>query len=196
MKTFEEHLADIAQHRSFNIVFEAGMFSLSNDVERIVKLLRDAGASFELIGGVAVNAHLLAAGERSRMFVTADIDLLVERNELSEIVRAAEPGGYRAKKIIGGFMLIRPDQRPAEAIHMVFAGEKSKSTQPISHPQVRAEEMSLFELQVPVAPLGDLVQMKLSSLARKTSFISKYWTMPNSLRRTLNENCRPFFMSV
>jgi hypothetical protein len=167
MKTFEEYLSGVARYGSFNILFENGMYSLLSDVERIVKLLREAGVSFELIGGVAVNAHLLAAKERSRTFVTRDVDLLVDRSELPRIVQAGEANGYQAKKIIGGYMLIRPDQRPADAVHMVFAGETSKSTQPLVHPQVRAEEMDLFELRVPVAPLSDLVRMKLSSLRVK-----------------------------
>jgi hypothetical protein len=167
MQTFDEYLSGVAQRGSFNIVFESGMYSLLNDVERIVKLLRDAGVKFELIDGVAVNAHLLTAEERSRTFVTRDIDLLVERGELPKIIEAGEVGGYEAKKIVGGYMLIRPDQRPADAVHMVFAGERSKSTQPVVHPEVRAEEMDLFELRVPVAPLEDLVRMKLSSLRVK-----------------------------
>lgn len=168
MKTFEEHLSDVvATHGSFNILFETGMYSLLNDVERIVKLLREASVTFELVGGMAVNAHLLAAGERSRTFVTADVDLLVYRSELDAIVRAAEDGGYAAKKIAGGFMLIRPEQKPAEAVHLIFAGEKSKSTHPLPHPQVQAKEMEVFNLTVPVAPLADLVRMKLNSLRNK-----------------------------
>jgi hypothetical protein len=167
MKTFDEYLSDVASRGPFNIVFEAGMYSQLDDVERIVKLLREADVTFELIGGMAVNVHLLAAGERSRTFVTRDIDLLVRRSELDEIVRAVDTGGYKARKIVGGYMLIRPDQKPAEAVHMVFSGEKSKSTQPVVHPEVRPEEKQAFDMSVPVAPLPDLVTMKLNSLRAK-----------------------------
>lgn len=168
MKTFEEHLSSVVVNRGwFNTLFETGMYSLQSELERVVKLLREAGVPFEVIGGVAVNAHLLASDQRSRMFVTADVDLLTEREHLSDIIRAAESSGYQAKKIIGGYMLIRPGQRVAEAVHFVFAGEKSKSTQVIVHPQVRPQEMPFFELQIPVAPLSDLVKMKLSSLRAK-----------------------------
>jgi hypothetical protein len=167
MKTFEEYLSGVARQGSVNVLFEAGMYSLLNDLERIVKLLQKANVSFELIGGMAVNAHLLAAGQRSRTFVTRDIDFLVDRNELQDITKAAEAGGYQAKKIIGGYMLIRPEQQPAEAVHLVFAGERSKSTQPTAHPQIQAEERDVFDVMVPVAPLRDLVQMKLNSLRAK-----------------------------
>jgi hypothetical protein len=167
MKTFEEYLSGVAREGSVNVLFEAGMYSLLNDLERIVKLLGGADVSFELIGGMAVNAHLLAAGHRSRTFVTRDIDILVERNELQDIIQAAEAGGYQARKIIGGYMLIRPEQQPAEAVHLVFATEKSKSTQPTPHPRIQAEQKQVFEITVPVAPLADLVQMKLNSLRAK-----------------------------
>lgn len=168
MKTFDEYLSEVVASRgSYNILFETGMYSLMSDVERIVKLLREANVSFELIGGMAVNVHLVAAGERSRTFVTRDVDILVQRNELDAIVQAAEAGDYEAKKIIGGYMLIRPDQKPAEAVHMVFAGEKSKSTQPVPHPQLQPEEKLAFDFAVPVAPLSDLVLMKLNSMRAK-----------------------------
>jgi hypothetical protein len=164
MKTFEQHLSQ--QEGGFNIVFEAGMFSLTNDLERIIKALRDAGVDFEIVGGVAVNAHIYAL-HRSRSFVTRDIDLLVHRHDLSRIAGAAQPLGYVAKKMIGGYTLIRPGQELAEAVHLLFVGEKSKSTQPLPHPELRPEEKLLLDLSVPVAPLRDLLQMKLSSLRPK-----------------------------
>ncbi len=168
MKTFDEHIsAAIASRGWFNTFFESGMYSLQGELERVVKLLREAEVPFEVIGGVAVNAHLLASGQRSRMFVTGDVDLLTEREQLPAIIRSGESAGYQAKKIVGGYMLIRPGQRVAEAVHFVFAGEKSKSTQAVVHPHVRPEEMPFFELQIPVAPLADLVKMKLSSLRAK-----------------------------
>jgi hypothetical protein len=166
MKTFQEYLSSAAHEGTVNVLFEAGMYSLLDDLERIVNLLRQAGESFEVIGGMAVNAHLLAARERSRTFVTRDIDLLVRRDDLSKIVAAAEAGGYQAK-IVGGHMLIRPSQQPAEAVHLVFSGERSKSIHPLPHPPIRPEEKQLFELIVPVAPLSDLVRMKLNSLRPK-----------------------------
>ena len=143
------------------------MHSLLVDLERIVKVFRVADVPFEVVGGVAVNAHLLAARQRGRTFVTRDIDILVQRSDLDRIVAAAESEGYSAKKITGGFMLARPEQIPAEAVHLIFAGERSKSTQPVPHPAIRAEVKDVFDLEVPVAPLGDLLQMKLNSLRTK-----------------------------
>jgi hypothetical protein len=167
MKTLEQFVSERAgQGGVTNLLFEAGMYSLSNDLERIVKVLQDAGVRFEVVGGVAVNAHILTKN-RSRSFVTRDIDVLLHRSDLERVAKAAEPLGYAARKIMGGFMLIRPEQDAAEAVHILFVGEKSKSTQPLPHPELHPEGKRLFDLNIPVAPLGDLIQMKLTSFRPK-----------------------------
>ena len=166
MKTFLEHITDAAARGGLNLIFESGMYSLTNDLEQIMKALREAGADFEIVGGVAVNAHIYRK-HRSRSFVTRDIDMLVRRQDLQKIAKAAEPLGYAPKKMMGGYTLIRPGQDLAEAIHLLFVGEKSKSTQPFPHPEIHPEEMELVDIRVPVAPLKDLLQMKLSSFRVK-----------------------------
>ncbi|SPF38272.1 conserved hypothetical protein [Candidatus Sulfopaludibacter sp. SbA4] len=166
MKTFEQFVSESAEQGSVNLIFEAGMHSLVNDLESIVEALQHAGVQFEVVGGVAVNAHILAL-HRSRSFVTRDIDLLVNRSDLQQIAEAAEPLGYHAKKMMGGYTLIRPEQDLAEAVHLIFVGEKSKSTQPLPHPALHPEDKLLFGLTIPVAPLNDLLQMKLNSLRPK-----------------------------
>jgi hypothetical protein len=144
------------------------MYSLLDDLERIVTVLRDAGIAFEVIGGVAVNAHILAV-HRSRSFVTRDIDLLVQRHDLPRLVAAAESAGYAGRKIMGGFMLIRPGQQPEEAVHLLFVGEKARSSHPLPNPAIHPEEKHLppSGLFIPVAGLRDLVQMKLNSFRPK-----------------------------
>jgi hypothetical protein len=83
------------------------------------------------------------------------------------VTKAAEAHGYAAKKMMGGFMLIRPDQKVAEAVHIMFVGEKSKTTQLLPHPEIHPEEKHLFGLSIPVAPLQDLLQMKLTAFRPK-----------------------------
>lgn len=151
---------------SFNLPFERGMYSLTDELEKILNVLREAAVPFEVVGGVAVNAHLLP-GHRHRSFVTRDIDLLVRRSDLDRIVRAAESAGYDARKIVGGHMLRLPHQEAQEAVHLLFAGERSKSTQPTAHPDLDPQAVEFFGLSVPVAPLRDLVRMKLNSFRAK-----------------------------
>ena len=97
-------MAESAAHGGVNLIFESGMYSLVNDLETIVNALRDAAVPFEIVGGVAVNAHILDL-HRSRSFVTRDIDLLLHRSDLERAVMAADSIGYRAKKMMGGYML-------------------------------------------------------------------------------------------
>jgi len=58
MKTFEQFLSDAARHGLMNLVFESAMYSLVNNLEKMVQLFKEAGVRFEVIGGVAVNAHI------------------------------------------------------------------------------------------------------------------------------------------
>jgi len=169
MKTFEQVVMEASQYYgSINLLFEQGMYSLMDDLERIVTVLREANVPFEVIGGVAVNAHVLGV-KRSRSFVTRDIDLLVQRHDLEKIVAAAQPAGYEGKRITGGFMLIRHDQEPEEAVHLLFVGEKPRSTHPLPNPELHPEDKHLpqFGITIPVARLRDLVQMKLNSFRPK-----------------------------
>ena len=147
-------------------LYEQGMASLTDDLERIVDVLNTAGIAFEVIGGVAVNAHIMEH-HRSRSFVTRDVDLLIRREDLDMVVTAGRAAGYEGRKIMGGYMLIRAGQETGEAVHLVFSGERSKSTQPLPHPPLQPEMKSIFGLLVPVAPLSDLVRMKLTSFRPK-----------------------------
>jgi putative nucleotidyltransferase-like protein len=168
MKTFEQVVMEASQYGSINLLFEQGMYSLMDDLERIVTVLREANVPFEVVGGVAVNAHVLGV-KRSRSFVTRDIDLLVQRHDLEKIVAAAQSAGYVGKRIMGGFMLIRHDQEPEEAVHLLFVGEKPRSTHPFPNPALHPEDKHLpqFGITIPVARLSDLVQMKLNSFRPK-----------------------------
>jgi hypothetical protein len=128
--------------------------------------VEEGGATAHLfLSGVAVNAHIFAK-DRSHSFVTRDVDLLLHRTDLDRVAKAAEAHGY-AKKIMGGYMLIRPEQKAAEAVHILFVGEKSKSTQSFPHPELHPEETQMFGLTFSVAPLKDLLQMKLTSFGPK-----------------------------
>lgn len=169
MKRFEQFITEATQQRGgVNLLFETGMYSLMDDLERIVTVLRNAKIPFEVVGGVAVNAHILVV-HRSRSFVTRDIDILVQRHDLQNIVTSAQSAGYTGRKVIGGFMLIRPGQQPEEAVHLLFVGEKTRSSHPFPNPVIHPEEKHLpeFGVSIPVARLRELIQMKLNSFRPK-----------------------------
>jgi hypothetical protein len=168
MKTFEQFVAESAAHGSINPIFESGMHMLLNDLEGIVTALRDAGVRFEVVDGVAVNAHIFSL-HRSRSFVTRDIDVLIRRNGLERAPKAAEPLG----------------------VHLLFVGEKSKSTQPSPHPELHPEQKYLFDMTIPVAPLKDLVHMKLNSLRPKDIIHLETLDEVGLITRHWKENCHP-----
>ena len=149
------------------------MYSLSEDLHRLVKVFEDANVTYEVIGGVAVNAHLLAAGERGRAFLTRDIDALLKREDMDRLIHTAKEAGYEGKRIIAGFALLLPGQKLSEAVHLLFVGEKRKSSYPVPNPDLSPEIKDLFDLRLPVAPLKDLLIMKLNSFRPKISFTCK-----------------------
>lgn len=167
MRTFDAFVEEQAREGSINPLVESAMYRITGDLQRIVEVLRHAKAPFEVVGGVAVNAHLMACRQRAQTFVTRDVDLLVQRSELEKIVQAARAAGYQDRRIVGGYMLLLPGQQPAEAVHLVFSGEKSHSSNLVPHPPVRPEHKSFFGLSIPVAALQDLLQMKLNSFRLK-----------------------------
>jgi len=71
---------------------------LWNDLERILQVFRKAGVPFEVIGGLAVNPHLMAAFQRSRSFLTLDIDFLVKRSDLDQLFVSQVRRGTKQRK--------------------------------------------------------------------------------------------------
>lgn len=140
---------------------------MKEDLGRILRVFELAGVPFELIGGVAVNVHLMRVAQRSRSFLTRDIDVLVRRSDLQTIIEAASSEGYEARKRTGGYALLQPGQSLSEAIHLLFVGEKPKSSYPASNPDLRPEEHVFLEMLLPVAPVADLIALTLNSLRPK-----------------------------
>ena len=167
MKTFTEFVSDSLTEGHTNILFESGMYSLGEDLERILNVFGEASIPFEIVGGTAVLAHILAAEKGRRSFLTKDIDLLMHRNNLVALLAAAEKAGYEGKRIIGGYALVLPEQDLGEAVHIIFVGEKPNSAYPVVNPPLEPETKQLFGLRIPVAPVKDLLTLKLNSKRAK-----------------------------
>jgi hypothetical protein len=163
MKSFSEFIAEAGQYGAVNLAFEGGMYSLVNELERIVQVFRESGIAFEFVGGVAVNAHVLAT-RRSRSFLTRDIDLLMHESDLGPLLHSAAAAGYEGRKIMGSYALLLPDQDLEEAVHVSFVGKKPRSSYPAPNPPLRPEEKTIYGLNLPVAPVRDLLLMKLNSV--------------------------------
>ena len=93
--------------------------------------------------------------------LTKDIDIIVRREDLERISKAAEAFGFAYRHVAGVHVLVRVDQASARrAIHLVFTGERVRPeyVEPVpevgSHRNIRG---------VRLVPLPDLVRMKLTS---------------------------------
>jgi len=137
------------------------LFDLAAMVERI---FASAGLEYRIVGGLAAYLYVEeAAPDAGRL--TKDIDIVVRREDLERIAKAAEAFGFVHRHVAGIDMLTRADQPSARrAVHLVFAGEKVRPEYLEPAPTIDAvREVRGLKL----IPLTDLVRMKLTSFRAK-----------------------------
>jgi hypothetical protein len=133
-------------------------------MHRLHWVLNKAGIPYQIVGGLAAFIHVFGQ-EPDKARLTRDIDAAVRRSDLPRIIRAAEENGFRFRHVGGIDMLMDAEQpRAKAAIHLLFIGEKVRPDDlepvPDSEP-VRTKEGIL------IAPVADLVRMKLTSFRLK-----------------------------
>lgn len=147
-----------------NVLYEERVQQLFDLARLVEEIFQFAGLEYRLCGGMAtflyVEEALPDAGRTTR-----DIDIVVRRDDLEKIARAAEHFGYRYRHVAGVDMLLKEGQSPARrAVHMVFAGEKVRpdylEAVPALGPRPTVRGLRLI-------PLVDLVRMKLTSFRLK-----------------------------
>jgi hypothetical protein len=130
-------------------------------LNRVATAFDKAGMDYRVIGGLAVFLHI---SERdpiaSRM--TRDIDLAVDRRDLDRIADAVGPLGLAHRHATGVDMLV-DEARPAarSAVHLVMVREKVRPdyVEPVPDFSTPVETQE----GIPLAPVADLVRMKLTS---------------------------------
>ena len=134
-------------------------------MRRFTTALSQAGIEYRLIGGMATFLHV---NERSPIAarLTNDIDAAIRRPDLEAIIRAVEPFGFTYRHAAGVDMLVDSANPAARSsVHLIFVGEKVRSGDlepvPDFSPAARSVEGAL------VAPIADLVRMKLTSFRLK-----------------------------
>jgi hypothetical protein len=134
-------------------------------LNRVAAALRQAGIEYRVIGGVAVFLHVSERDELAAR-MTRDIDLAVNRQDLSRIAEAVRPYGFALRHVAGIDMLVdaaKPSAR--SAVHMVMAGERVRPTDMAPIPEfstpVRTSEGILL------VPVAELLRMKLTSFRLK-----------------------------
>lgn len=131
---------------------------------RMHAVLSAAGIPYRIVGGLAAFIHV-SEREPDKARLTRDIDTAVHRSDLLAIIRAAEENGFRFRHVGGVDMLVDVHQpRARAAVHLLFIGEKVR---PNDLEPVPASEPLCTKEGILIAPVADLVHMKLTSFRLK-----------------------------
>jgi hypothetical protein len=132
--------------------------------DRAAKALDAAGIPYAVIGGNAV-ANWVASVDEGAVRNTRDVDLLIRRADLEAAKVAMDAVGFDHAQVAGVDLFFeRPDGKPSEGVHLLFAGEKVKPTDPVPTPEVtESKRAAAFQ----VVSLEGLVRMKLVSFRLK-----------------------------
>jgi hypothetical protein len=127
---------------------------------RATAALNQLGVAYAVVGGNAV-ASWVATVDEGAVRNTRDIDLLVRRDDLPAISAALEQAGFVRDELLEVVMFRDgPEGKPSEAVHLVFAGEKTRPDHPLPAPEIEAvHDPANFR----VITLESLVLMKLMS---------------------------------
>ena len=131
---------------------------------RTAKVLDDAGIAYAVVGGNAVGAWVAKIDEGS-VRNTRDVDILIRRSDFEAVKAAMEADGFIFANAYGvDFFLDGPNCKPSEGVHLLYAGEKVKETDPVPTPSLsESERGAAFQ----VVSLEALVRMKLVAFRRK-----------------------------
>ncbi len=131
---------------------------------RATAALNHAGMPYAVVGGNAV-ASWVATVDEGAVRNTRDVDLLVRRSDLAAITTALEQAGFIRDELLDDVMFRDgADGKPSEAIHLLFAGEKTRPDHMLPAPEIQTVDDSA---NYRVIVLDSLVVMKLMSNRRK-----------------------------
>jgi hypothetical protein len=131
---------------------------------RAAEALKQAGILHVVVGGNAVAAWV-ARVDKEAVRNTKDVDLLVRRQDFSQVVKALQSVGFVHQNVAGlDLFLDGPNGSVRSAVHVVFAGEKVQPDYLIASPDVTESEAGP---DFPVPTLEALVRMKLASFRLK-----------------------------
>lgn len=148
-----------------NTSYENKVEQLRDVVRRLDAALTRAGIRYQVIGGFAVFCHVDRLDPLAAR-LTRDVDVAIDRRDLQRIAEAAKSIGLQYRHVAGVDMLVDAESPKARsAVHLIFTREKVRpeytDTVPDISEPVRAVEGVL------IAPVADLVRMKLTSFRLK-----------------------------
>src|SRR5271165_69001 len=127
---------------------------------RATAALNQAGVPYAVVGGNAV-ASWVATVDEGAVRNTRDVDMLVRRSDLPTITAALEQAGFVGDELLD-IVMFRDgaDGKPSEAVHLLFAGEKTRPDHLLPAPEIETvQDAANFA----VINLDSLLSMKLMS---------------------------------
>lgn len=127
---------------------------------RATTALAQAGVPYAVVGGNAV-ASWVATVDEGAVRNTRDVDILVRRSDLAAVTTALEGAGFVGGNLLDVVMYRDgPEGKPSEAVHLLFAGEKTRPDHLLPAPEI---ETVTDRDNFCVIRLESLVAMKLMS---------------------------------
>jgi len=133
-------------------------------IQQFHSLLTAAGIPYRIVGGMAVFIHV-SERDTLRARLTSDVDAAIHRVDLPSVIEVAQKAGWVYRHVGGVDMLMDAEEPKARsAVHLLFLNEKVRpeyaEAVPDSVPDTTGEGIL-------VAPVADLVRMKLTSYRLK-----------------------------
>jgi hypothetical protein len=147
-----------------NTIFEGALDQLVDVAKRFSAVLENAGIPCRVVGGLAVFLHVERIDPLAAR-LSRDVDVAIDRRSLDAIKAAVEVHGFRYRHVAGVDMFLdakNPGVR--SAVHAIFIGEK---VHPEDLESVPGAEAFRAQRGFLIAPVADLVKMKLTSFRLK-----------------------------
>jgi len=133
-------------------------------LSRAATALEGAGIPYAVVGGNAV-ASWVARVDEAAVRNTQDVDILLNRSDLDAAKQALAKAGFVFRHVKGIDMFLDgPKAKARDAVHIIFAGERVRSEDPVPAPDVNESEVTGSIRAVALEPL---VKMKLTSYRKK-----------------------------
>jgi hypothetical protein len=143
---------------------EQAIAMVKERLKRAVAALDAAGIPHAVVGGHAVAAWV-AQIDPAAVRTTVDVDLLIERADLPRAIVALEAVGFVHSFTFGiNIFVDGPTGKAREAVHILFAGEPVKPTDPLPAPDLAASR-ALDGYRI--VDFDRLVEMKLTAFRDK-----------------------------
>jgi hypothetical protein len=131
---------------------------------RTARALGTAGIPYAVIGGNAVAAWV-GSRDPGAIRNTKDVDILLAKPDLERAAKVMAGAGFELAEVDGVTMFLdRDDPMPSRAVHVIFAGEKIKPSDPYPAPPIKVGIRT--EEQVQALDLPELLVLKLIPFRR------------------------------